>query len=129
MTDLTDQRGSLHAHRMPQVGDPNMGKSTAMNSIFGKKVVSSSRTPGHTKHIQTHFLLPSVCFCDSPGIVTPKVDLPKSLQAVFGSYPIAQLREPYSAIRNIAECASPSIQALYRLERELPSVTIDHFRV
>ena len=31
------------------VGDPNMGKSSLMNSVFGKKIVSSSSTPGHTK--------------------------------------------------------------------------------
>ena len=49
------------------------------------------------------------------GIVTPKLDIPKSLQTVFGSYPIAQLREPYSAIRQVAEKAHPSLETLFRL--------------
>lgn len=43
------------------------------------KVVSVSRTPGHTKHFQTIFLTPSVRLCDCPGLVFPS-KLPKSLQ-------------------------------------------------
>ncbi|KAJ2342185.1 hypothetical protein GGH92_005488, partial [Coemansia sp. RSA 2673] len=35
------------------VGHPNVGKSTVINSIMGRTVVSTSRTPGHTKHFQT----------------------------------------------------------------------------
>jgi len=73
------------------VGDPNMGKSSIINSLFGKKVVSSSATPGHTKHFQTLFLKKHVCICDSPGIVSPKLKVPKSLQVIFGSFPIAQV--------------------------------------
>ncbi|EKX39998.1 hypothetical protein GUITHDRAFT_61514, partial [Guillardia theta CCMP2712] len=82
---------------------PNMGKSSVINSIFGKKVVSSSSTPGHTKHFQTLFLTKRVCFCDSPGVVCPKLKIPRTLQVIFGSYRIAQVREPYSIIRFIAE--------------------------
>ena len=35
------------------VGIPNVGKSSVMNALIGKKVVSVSKTPGHTKHFQT----------------------------------------------------------------------------
>ena len=34
-------------------GIPNVGKSSVMNALIGKKVVSVSKTPGHTKHFQT----------------------------------------------------------------------------
>jgi len=37
------------------------------------KVVSVSRTPGHTKHFQTIFLTRNVRLCDSPGLVFPSV--------------------------------------------------------
>jgi len=37
----------------------------------GVKVVSVSRTPGHTKHFQTIFLTSTVRLCDSPGLVFP----------------------------------------------------------
>jgi len=39
----------------------------------GVKVVSVSRTPGHTKHFQTIFLTRNVRLCDSPGLVFPSV--------------------------------------------------------
>ena len=35
-------------------GNPNVGKSSVMNALIGKKVVSVSKTPGHTKHFQTY---------------------------------------------------------------------------
>ncbi|CAF1577005.1 unnamed protein product, partial [Adineta ricciae] len=41
-------------------GYPNVGKSSILNSIVGHKVVSVSRTPGHTKHFQTIHLTPTV---------------------------------------------------------------------
>jgi ribosome biogenesis GTPase A len=85
------------------IGHPNVGKSTLINTLNGKKVCSTSRTPGHTKYKQTVFLNDTVMFCDCPGLVFPAVDVPKILQVVFGIYPIAQVREPYSSIRYIAE--------------------------
>uniref|UniRef100_U5ENI0 Guanine nucleotide-binding protein-like 1 n=1 Tax=Corethrella appendiculata TaxID=1370023 RepID=U5ENI0_9DIPT len=84
------------------VGFPNVGKSSLLNAIFGKKVVSVSRTPGHTKHFQTIFLTNSVRLCDCPGLVFPS-SCPRKLQVLLGSYPIAQLREPYASIKYLAE--------------------------
>ena len=52
-------------------GYPNVGKSSILNSIVGHKVVSVSRTPGHTKHFQTIHLTPTVHLCDCPGLVFP----------------------------------------------------------
>lgn len=84
------------------VGFPNVGKSSLLNALYGRKVVSVSRTPGHTKHFQTIFLTNTVRLCDCPGLVFPS-SVPRKLQVLMGSYPIAQLREPYAAIRYLAE--------------------------
>lgn len=84
------------------VGQPNVGKSSLMNSVMGRKVVSVSRTPGHTKHFQTVYLTPQVRLCDCPGLVFPS-KVPRPIQILMGSYPIAQLREPYTAIRYLGE--------------------------
>ncbi len=40
--------------------------------------------------------------CDCPGLVFPSL-VEKPLQVLAGIYPIAQLQEPYSAIRYLAE--------------------------
>lgn len=47
--------------------------------VMLEQVVSVSRTPGHTKHLQTIFLTPTVRLCDCPGLVFPSY-VDKALQ-------------------------------------------------
>lgn len=84
------------------VGFPNVGKSSLLNALIGRKVVSVSRTPGHTKHFQTIFLTHNVRVCDCPGLVFPS-STPRHLQVLLGSYPIAQLRVPMASVKYLAE--------------------------
>ncbi|PXF40095.1 Guanine nucleotide-binding protein-like 1 [Gracilariopsis chorda] len=84
------------------VGHPNAGKSSLINGIFQKKVVSTSRTPGHTKHLQTIFLCESVRLCDCPGLVFAG-RAARELQILSGMFPISQVREPYSSVKYLAE--------------------------
>ena len=79
------------------IGQPNVGKSSLINSIFGKKVVSASRTPGHTKHFQTLHLSTSIRVCDSPGLIFPSI-IDKNLQILSGLYNIAQVKDPYGPV-------------------------------
>lgn len=85
------------------LGHPNSGKSSVINALAGKKVVSVSKSPGHTKHFQTIFLNKTTRLCDCPGLVFPAVDMPQPLQILCGLYPIAQVREPYSVVQFLAE--------------------------
>ena len=84
------------------LGHPNVGKSSLINSLLGRKQVSVSRTPGNTKHFQTIFLANTVRLCDCPGLVFPS-KVPKPLQVLMGSFPISQVREPYSVVLYLAE--------------------------
>lgn len=65
------------------LGFPNVGKSSLINGLVGRKVVSVSRTPGHTRYFQTYFLTPSVKLCDCPGLIFPSL-LPRQLQVCCG---------------------------------------------
>lgn len=84
------------------VGFPNVGKSSIINTLKGHKVVSVSRTPGHTKYFQTIYLTENVRLVDCPGLIFPS-STPRGLQVILGSYPIAQLRVPYESIRFVGE--------------------------
>ncbi|KAM8869892.1 guanine nucleotide-binding protein-like 1 [Spinachia spinachia] len=79
------------------IGFPNVGKSSVLNSLVARKVVSVSRTPGHTKYFQTYYLTPTVKLCDCPGLVFPSL-VNKQLQILAGIYPVSQLQEPYSSV-------------------------------
>jgi ribosome biogenesis GTPase A len=60
-----------------------VGKSSLLNGLMGRKVVSTSRTPGHTKHFQTIFLTKTVRLVDCPGLIFPSL-VPKELQVCDG---------------------------------------------
>ncbi|KAJ2656520.1 hypothetical protein IWW48_004980 [Coemansia sp. RSA 1200] len=84
------------------VGHPNVGKSTVINSIMNRTVVSTSRTPGHTKHFQTIHVTPILRLCDCPGLVFPCV-VNRPLQVLAGLFNIAQVQEPYTSVLYLAQ--------------------------
>ncbi|RXK41682.1 hypothetical protein M231_00917 [Tremella mesenterica] len=73
------------------VGQPNVGKSSLLNALLGEHKVRASKTPGKTKHFQTHFWGSKlVKIVDCPGLVCPSL-VPHELQALAGVLPIAQI--------------------------------------
>ena len=95
------------------IGNPNQGKSALINGLALHKVVSVSRTPGHTKNFQTYNLAQDIILCDCPGMVFPALDRPKYMQVLCGLYPLANLREPFTPIRYVAEHIA--LEELYNL--------------
>ncbi|XP_041068536.1 guanine nucleotide-binding protein-like 1 [Carcharodon carcharias] len=102
------------------VGFPNVGKSSLINGLVGKKVVSVSRTPGHTKYFQTYFLTPTVKLCDCPGLIFPSL-VDRQQQILAGIYPIAQIQEPYTSVGYLS--ARIPVQKLLKLRH--PNVEED----
>lgn len=98
----------VHSANIPKVtigliGHPNVGKSSVLNALAGKKIVSVSHTPGHTKRLQTIMIHPDICICDCPGLVFPFADVPKYLQELCGLYPFSQVRACSAARSSIWE--------------------------
>lgn len=63
-----------------------------------------------------HFLNKNMMLVDCPGLVFPAVDMPKQLQILCDIFPIAQVREPFSAIQYMAKYVP--IENVYRLNLE-----------
>ncbi|KAI3622647.1 mmr1 hsr1 gtp binding protein [Moniliophthora roreri] len=72
------------------VGQPNVGKSSLLNALFGSHRVKASRTPGKTKHFQTLFWTSDIRLVDCPGLVMPNY-VPMEMQVLCGVLPIARL--------------------------------------
>lgn len=56
------------------VGVPNVGKSTLINQLVGKKAVMVGNTPGVTKSIGWIRINNDIELLDSPGILWPKIE-------------------------------------------------------
>lgn len=95
------------------IGQPNVGKSSLLNALFGVQKVTASRTPGKTKHFQTLFWTPEVRLVDCPGLVFPNF-VPMELQVLSGILPI-------SRVSAVAAC-------IHYAAQHLPLETIYHLR-
>lgn len=94
--------------RLAVVGVPNVGKSTVINKIAGRRRASTGAMPGVTRGVQwitlEHFIL-----LDSPGILHPKI-FNRSVAArllLVGSIPAESaepglLLEAYEIYRNVS---------------------------
>lgn len=56
------------------VGIPNVGKSTLINQIIGKKSAKTGNTPGVTKSQQWLKIKGDIELLDTPGILWPKIE-------------------------------------------------------
>ncbi|KIM47738.1 hypothetical protein M413DRAFT_208353 [Hebeloma cylindrosporum] len=79
------------------IGQPNVGKSSLLNALFGARKVRASKTPGKTKHFQTLYWTPDVRLVDCPGLVMPNY-VPMEMQVLCGILPISRVSAVPSCI-------------------------------
>ncbi|KAF9056099.1 hypothetical protein BJ165DRAFT_1600225 [Panaeolus papilionaceus] len=79
------------------IGQPNVGKSSLLNALFGEKKVRASKTPGKTKHFQTLYWTADVRLVDCPGLVMPNL-VPMEMQVLSGILPISRVSAVPSCI-------------------------------
>lgn len=105
-TQIMKGRGPGGALAIGLVGHPNVGKTSVLNALAGKKAASVSGTAGHTRHLQHIRVDESVhenaYVIDCPGLVFPSLQ-PRSQAELNGLLPLAQVRETMSGVRILAE--------------------------
>ncbi len=70
-----EQKGMLKKRtRVLIIGIPNVGKSTLINRLVGKKAVSVGNKPGVTKQLSWIRINDKLELLDTPGVLWPKLD-------------------------------------------------------
>ncbi len=55
------------------IGIPNVGKSTLINSLVGRRKASTNPKPGHTRKLDWIKLKEDIMLLDTPGVLWPKL--------------------------------------------------------
>ncbi len=100
------------AARVLIVGVPNVGKSTLINRLVGKKSAGVGNTPGFTKSLSWIRINKDIELLDSPGILWPKMENQE------GAHILAALSSIKEEILNIDAIACFVLRKVYELYPE-----------
>ena len=116
MKDINNDRVNKgmkeRAARVLIVGVPNVGKSTLINRLVGKKSAGVGNTPGFTKSLSWIRVNKDIELLDSPGILWPK------LENQEGAHVLAAFSSIKEEVLNTGEIACFILKKMYELYPE-----------
>lgn len=112
---LTERRS-----RMLIIGVPNVGKSTIINRLVGKKAVNVGNKPGVTKTLDWIRIHDKIELLDTPGILWPKIEEEK----------VAYNLATFSAIKEeVLPLGSVSVYILDMLNQYYPDILKERYGI
>lgn len=97
------------------LGYPNVGKSSLINAMKGKKAAPTSITSGQTRGVQNINAGSKIVFLDTPGVI-PYQEKDKNKHALTGTTDFAKTKEPDLAVMHIMEQYPGKIERHYEVE-------------
>jgi ribosome biogenesis GTPase A len=113
-------RKASRSSRVMIVGIPNVGKSTLINLLAGRKIAKVGNEPAVTKARQEIKLSDDLLLLDTPGILWPKLEDQQAAYRLAAS----------GAIRNTAiELGDVGMFAVQLLQERYPSLLRDRYQI
>ena len=96
--------------RVVVIGSPNVGKSTLINKLVGKKAVQTGNTPGVTKTLGWIRINNDIELMDSPGILWPKLENQENAHVLAS---LSSIKEEILDIEDLARFIIDKLSILY----------------
>jgi ribosome biogenesis GTPase A len=113
-------RGMNRPLRVMIVGIPNVGKSTLINQISGRKGAKAENRPGVTRGKQWVTVDSSLLLLDTPGILWPKFEDPE----------VGMMLAYTGAVKeNVIDTEELACHLAEKLNRYYPQVLLDRYKV
>lgn len=109
------RQGITERVKVGVLGYPNVGKSSLINAIKGRKAASTSITSGQTRGVQNINSGSRIVFLDTPGVI-PYNEKDKNKHALTGTVDFAKTKEPDLAVMSIMEHYPGKIEKHYGVE-------------
>ncbi|WP_144329318.1 ribosome biogenesis GTPase YlqF [Tepidimonas charontis] len=112
--------GMVKPLRVLVAGIPNVGKSTLINALVGRRAAKAADEPGVTRQEQRFVLADDVYLVDTPGLLWPKILAPESgdCLAALGSVG-----------RNAYDEEAVALALLSWLQCDYPQAVLDRYRL